>query len=104
MVDDPPDDSIDLHLPELLDEHLLGDSRDRPFQVREAQHLASEEMEQDHQLPAAPQNLEGILDASGRRSRRQIITLTFRKVPYFSVCSCHLLSLFLSLSRHNGQH
>jgi hypothetical protein len=78
MVDDAPDDAVELHLPELLNEHLLRDRRDRPFQVREAQHLASEEMEQDQQLPAALQNFEGILDASGPSSRRRILTLTFR--------------------------
>ncbi len=40
----PPDDPVVFHLAKLLDEHLLGDGRDRPFQFREAQHLATEEM------------------------------------------------------------
>jgi hypothetical protein len=78
VVDDASDDSIGFHLAKLLDEHLLGNCRDRPFQIREAQHLAAEEVKQDHQLPAPLQNLERILDASGRRTRRQIRLLTSR--------------------------
>jgi hypothetical protein len=77
-VDGAPDDAVGFHLPELLDEHLLRDRRDRPFQIREAQHFASEEMEQDHQLPAALQDLESILDALGSVIRRQILALTSR--------------------------
>jgi len=46
MVDDPP------YMPsfpsgELLDQHLLGNRRNSPLQLREAQDLPAEEMEQD---------------------------------------------------------
>jgi len=69
MVDDASDDSVGFHLPKLLNEHLLGNGRDRPSQVREAQHLAAEEMKQDDQLPPPLKNLKGVLNASGSRSR-----------------------------------
>jgi hypothetical protein len=36
------DNSIGLHLAKLLDKHLLGNGRDRTFQVRKAQDLAAE--------------------------------------------------------------
>jgi len=54
----------------LLDEHFLRNRGNRPLEVREAEHLAAEEMKQDYELPASLQNLEGILDTSGGRSRR----------------------------------
>ncbi len=41
------DDSVAFQLTELLCKHLLGDSRNRAFQVRESQNLAAEQMEQD---------------------------------------------------------
>ena len=70
MMDDSSDDPIGFHLAKLLDEHFLRNRWDRPLEVREAQDLAAEEMKQDHELPASLQNLEGILDTSGGRSRR----------------------------------
>jgi len=87
MVHDAPDDPVALHLAELLDQHLLRDARDRPFQLREAQHLAAEQVKEDHQLPAALQELQGLLDMGGGRGRGGIGQLTFRLVPYFSVRS-----------------
>src|SRR5689334_9862327 len=47
VVDGAADDSVGFHLAKLLDEHLLGNGRDRPFQVGKAQDLAAEEMKQD---------------------------------------------------------
>ena len=70
MMDDSLDDPIGFHLAKLLDEHLLRDRGNRPFQGGEAEHLAAERMKQDHQLPAALQNLEGVLDIPSGRSRR----------------------------------
>ena len=88
MVDDAPDDSIGLHLAKLLNKHLLRNRGDRPFHVREAQHLSIEEMKQNEQLPATLKNLEGIFHAFSCRSRRVVGGgLTFRQVPYFLVCS-----------------
>ncbi len=48
MVNDSPDDTISLHLAKLLNEHLLRNPCDRALQVREAPHLATEEVEEDH--------------------------------------------------------
>ena len=78
MVDDSPDDSIDFQLAKLLREHLLGNRRNRAFQLGESQHLAAEEMKQDQQLPAALDELEGVLDAVRGRDRRVVRTPTFR--------------------------
>ncbi len=44
MMDDSSNDAIDLHLAKLLDEHLLRDRGNHPLQLREAEHLAAEEM------------------------------------------------------------
>jgi hypothetical protein len=70
MVDDAPNDSIDLQLAELLREHFLGNRRHRAFQLGESQDLAAEEMKQDQQLPATLDELEGVLDAVRCRDRR----------------------------------
>jgi hypothetical protein len=50
VMDDPADDSVGFHLAKLLDEHLLGNGGNRSTQVREAQHVATEEMKQDHRF------------------------------------------------------
>ena len=69
-MDDSSDDPIGFHLAKLLDEHFLRNRGNRLFQLREAEHVAAEEMKQDQQFPASPQNLEGILDTPSGRSRR----------------------------------
>jgi len=76
MMDDSSNDAIDLHLAKLLDEHLLGDRRNRPLQLREAKHLAAEEMKQDQQFPATLQDPEGVLDTLSCRSWGWTISLT----------------------------
>src|SRR6202162_5810077 len=47
MVDDPSDHAVVFHLSKLLDQHLLGNRRNSPLQLREAQDLPAEEVEQD---------------------------------------------------------
>ena len=76
MMDDATDDPIGFHLAQLLDQHLLRNRRDRTFQVREAEHVAAEEMKQNHQLPTTLQNFEGIFNTLRRRARSQISALT----------------------------
>ena len=76
MMDDSSNDAIDLHLAKLLDEHLLRDRGNRPLKLREAEHLAAEEMKQDQQLPATLQDPEGVLDTLGRRSWGEATSLT----------------------------
>jgi hypothetical protein len=44
VVHHSTDDAIGLQSPKLLYEHLLGDRRDLPFQIREAQYVATKEM------------------------------------------------------------
>jgi hypothetical protein len=62
----------------LLDEHLLGDAGDRPFQFGEPQHLAIEQVEDDDHLPAPFQHPERRLHAGGGHIRRHILKLTRR--------------------------
>src|SRR6476646_4039491 len=97
---DAANDPIALHLTQLLDQHFLRVGRNRPLEIGEAQQLAAEEMEQDHQLPAALQHLEGLFDALSRRSGR-VFDLTQKSVPYFFVRSCHSVSLASSFWRDN---
>jgi NAD(P)-dependent dehydrogenase (short-subunit alcohol dehydrogenase family) len=40
VVDDPPNHAVLFHLAQLLDQHLLGDRRDRSFQIGKAQYLS----------------------------------------------------------------
>ena len=47
------DYAVGLHPAKLLDEHLLGNRRDRAFQVGKAQDLAAKQVKQDDELPAA---------------------------------------------------
>jgi hypothetical protein len=77
-MDEAPHEAIGFHLTQLLGEHLLGDGGDRALQIREAPHLAAEEMKQDHQFPAPLENPEHVLDAARSRRRRRIDLLTFR--------------------------
>lgn len=68
--------AVSFHLPQLLDEHFLRNSWDRPFQLREAQHFSTEQVKENDQLPPTLQNSERILYAlSGRDGR---VRLTFR--------------------------
>jgi len=76
MVDDSPNHSVLFHLTQLLDQHLLGDRRDRSFQIGKAQHLAAEQMEQNNELPPAFESLERALNTVGRRGRRVFLMLT----------------------------
>ena len=85
------DDSIGLHPAKLLDEHLLGNRRDRAFQVRKEQDLAAKQVKQDDQLPATLQYFECIpYTLSGCNG---CVSLTFWCVPYFFVRSCHFVRL-----------
>ena len=90
-MDGPMNDTIRFHLPQLLNEHFLRNSRDRPFEVGEAQHFAAEEIKKDDQLPATLHYFERIFDTlSGADG---CVRLTFRCVPYFFVRSCHFVIL-----------
>ena len=51
MMDDSSHDPIGFHPAKLLDEHLLRNFGNRSLQIREAEHVAVEEMKQDQQLP-----------------------------------------------------
>lgn len=64
-----------LELPQLLREHLLCYARDGPLQLRESEHPASEEIEQDLELPAAVEDTDGPLDAD-RCGVRRVCLLT----------------------------
>lgn len=70
MMNDAADDAIGLHLPQLLDEHLLRHRRDRPFQIREAQDPPAEQMEEDREFPAAFEPFERLFNAISRRFPR----------------------------------
>lgn len=78
MVDDAADDAIALHLTKLLDQHLLGDSGNSAFKIGEAHYPATEQVKQDHQLPPALQQLQGLLYALRGSLPRVGMGLTFR--------------------------
>lgn len=78
MVDDTAHDPVLLHLPKLLDQHFLRDSRDCAFEIGEAQNMPAKEVKQDHQLPAPLKELERVLDALGCRFSRILMWHTFR--------------------------
>ena len=69
-MDDSPNNTVTLHLTQLLDQHLLRDGRDSAFEIGESQQLASKQVEQDHKLPSPFENLECLLDTIGRRGGR----------------------------------
>jgi hypothetical protein len=60
-VDDPSHHTVVFHLAKLLDQHLLGNSGNRPLQLREPQDLPTEQMEKDQELPPALEDLERLL-------------------------------------------
>lgn len=63
MVYGPADDPVSLHLPKLLNKHLLRDQRDCPFEIGEAQHLTAEQAKQDLELPPAFEKFQRLLDS-----------------------------------------
>jgi hypothetical protein len=77
-MDDPLDNAVAFQLPELLNQHLLRDGRYRALKIGKAKHLLAEEMEENNQLPAAFQKLEGLLDAAGGGRRCVFVLLTRR--------------------------
>ena len=78
MMDDPLDNAVAFQLPELLDQHLLGDRGYRPLKIGKAKHLLAEEMKENNQFPAAFQKLEGLLDAAGGGRGCMFVLLTRR--------------------------
>lgn len=77
MMDDAAHDPVRFHLPKLLDQHFLGDSRDRAFEIGEAQNMPAKEVKQDHQLPAPLKKLERVLDTLGCCFSRILMGHTF---------------------------
>jgi len=78
------DYAIGLHPAKLLDEHLLGNRRDRTFQVRKAQDLSAKQVKQDDQLPAAFEDFECVLNALGSRDGVSFSGLLFGVYLTFS--------------------
>ena len=76
-MDGAAHDAVPLHLAQLLDQHLLGDRRDRALEIRETQNLAPEETEKDHELPTPLKEAERLLDPRGSGAGRQVSVLTF---------------------------
>jgi len=74
-MDDPPHHPVVFHLAKLLDQHFLGNSGNRPPQLREPQDLLTEQMEKDQELPAALEDLERLLHVP--RGGEGRIPLTF---------------------------
>ena len=101
MVDDPPHDPVVLHLAKLLDQHLLRDRGYRPFQIGKSKHVSTEQVKEDHELPAAFQKFERLLDSAGSGDRRIPTILTWRCVAYFFVRSCHFTSVSPSFILRN---
>src|SRR6266478_3815296 len=101
MVDDPPDHAVVFHLAKLLDQHLLGNRRNSPLQLREAQDLPAEEMEQDEELPSSFEHFERLLHVLRGGDGRIFLALTLGCVPYFFVRSCHSVSVSPSLITGN---
>lgn len=77
MVDDSPDDAIDFHLPELLDEHFLRNGRDRPLKFREPKRLPPEQVKQDDELPATFKEFQRRFDTFRCRRTGVAVRLTF---------------------------
>src|SRR6202795_539363 len=92
MVYDPPHHAVVFHLAKLLDQHLLGNRRNSPLQLGEAQDLPAEEMEQDEELPSSFEHFERLLHTLRGSDGRVFLALTLGWVPYFFVRSCHFVS------------
>src|SRR5687768_13414990 len=78
VMDDPAHDAVPFQLPQLLDQHLLGDRWDGAFELRKAQHVAIEQMKQNDELPSAFENPQHLLYALRRRGGRVTPILTLR--------------------------
>ena len=53
MINEGPHDAVSLHLAQLLNQHLFDDGGYRAAQLRESSDLATEQVDQDDELPAA---------------------------------------------------
>ena len=78
MVNNPPHNSVFLHLTKLLDQHLLRDRRNRPFELGKPQHLSTEEMKENDELPSAFEKLERLPYSRSSGHRRISVILTWR--------------------------
>lgn len=78
MVNDAPHDAVIFQLPELLNEHLLRDTRNCPLQIGKAKNPAAEKMEQDHKFPSAFEKFQSLFDTFRRGIPRVSMFLTFR--------------------------
>jgi hypothetical protein len=87
-VHDALDDSVVLELAKLLDEHLLRDGRDRALELGEPKRPASEQVEQDDELPPTFEHPYRDLDSGGGGERCMCVVLTHRCVPHLMVRSC----------------
>ena len=78
LVHDPADHTVILQLPQLLNQHLLRNRRDRALEFRETQQLAIKQVKQDDELLATFKNLERLLHPFGSGTRRVASILTIR--------------------------
>src|SRR5258707_12453511 len=70
VMNEAADDAIPLHLSKLLNQHLLGHRGDRTAQLGKAPDLAAKQMKENHELPAAFENAQRLLNAlRGGRGR-----------------------------------
>ena len=72
------DHTVILQLPQLLNQHLLRNRRDRALEFRETQQLAIKQVKQDDELLATFKNLERLLHPFGSGPRRVASILTIR--------------------------
>jgi len=56
-------DTISFHLAKLLNEHLFGHRRDRTAQSGKPSDVAAKQMKENHELPAAFENPQHVLNA-----------------------------------------
>jgi hypothetical protein len=76
MMDDPPNHAIVFHLTKLLDQHLLGNRRNSPLQLREAKNLPAEEVEKDEELPSSFEHFERLIHILRGGDGRVLLVLT----------------------------
>ncbi len=62
---DPANNAVALQLPQLLDQHLLGNRGDGSLELREAHQLAVEQLEKDDKLPAPFEHFESLCNFPG---------------------------------------